>query len=127
MRAAPQNRMVTLMGCLRTYASIRLQGVGEQIVEHNGVGGVRHAVGRTDRANAGRDISRASRFRKQRMRDDGIDRRRAGSVRALAQAIMVPPDETISSTIRAGRPAKTPVRKFDLDRAVAAAGLSRNV
>ena len=45
-------------------------------------------------------------WRKQRVRDDrhrSWSRRRRCS--ALAQAISVPPEETISSTIRAGRPA----------------------
>ena len=55
MRAAPQNRMVTLMTAFSgsVQRQFRLQGVDEKIVERDGVGGMRHAVGRADRADAG--------------------------------------------------------------------------
>ena len=82
-----------------------LQGVDEQIVERDGVGGMRHAVGRTDRANAGIEPCRG-----RALPGNSACVTMASiivapaAVNALAQAIMVPPEETISSTIKAGRP-----------------------
>ena len=104
------------------------QGGCEHAIERDRIGWVRHAVGRTDGANAGANEFFSCVRRKQRMGNDSVDR--CGACldnSAWAQAISVPPDETMSSTSRTGRPGNDRwVGQRDLDRTIAAPSLLRN-
>ena len=69
---------------------------------------MRHAVWSSGRSGCRRGEFAGQFRRKQRMRDDGVDRWWRRPRRApCAQAISVPPDDTMSSTSRAGRPANS--------------------
>ncbi len=124
MRAAPQNRKVTLMrvasavGCSisRRSASANNSSSAMALV---GCGTL--SVERMVRMPA-LAKSRSHRRRKQRVGDDRVDRVAPAASSALAQAISVPPEETMSSTSSAGRPAiRRGIVERDLDRTIAAA------
>ena len=129
MRAAPQNRMVTLMWSSprNGVADLAAQGGREDIVERDRIGRMRHAVGRTDRANAGVDECGRHLRWKQRMRDDGVDRGGAGGRERLGAGDQraARRDDIVDQQHRpAGE--RCWVGKCDLDRAIAAASLLRN-
>ena len=76
MRAAPQNRRVTLMARSRGFLPQRR---GENAVERDGIGRMRHTGRGADRAQSRAQEAFRHVRRKQRVRDNGVDDSGAGS------------------------------------------------
>ncbi len=109
-RCAPLRKIERSRSCgyLRETCAVDLaaQRGRKDIIERDRIGGVRHAGCRTDGTNAGVGKLGCHLGRKQSVGNNGVDRRRRPRPSsAFAQAIKVPPDETISSTSSTGRPA----------------------
>ena len=104
MRAAPQKR------CHAHAPHLLAQRFGQDAIERDRIGRMRHAIGRPHRADAGCE-QRVDQFRrKQRVGDDGVDRRGAGGAQRLGAGVKCRP------RIRCRRPAAPADRQTAPDR-----------